>query len=926
MSRIRVYELAKEAGMSSKLLADKLLEQGYDIKGHSSTVDDDTAEKIRETILKSTDTELVEKRISGSAGSTVIRRRATVIRRRPKAAEVAPEEEKEEAEISEEITASDAAATVDPEEVSATVEPAVEKEDVVAESSVAGEDSGREASVITVAELDSGVEEKEDGVDPVAVEVAEEKKEEDSQSEAAVASSETDSEEEEETSKEKKKVTAKKKKAESKAAPRKGIARVVGTIELPTEEKAAPRPRKKTAKPQPQRRAKPKAAPIEQVPVPVREEVGRGKKKGKKGAQAAGETEGDLRKGGKKGKKNVKFTHFASNYQGKSGGGRGKRGGRRAPKPVALPSEMKASKKRFKVYDTISIGDLAQRMRVKASDVIAKLMGLGVMATINQSVDTETAIILASDFGYEVEQGITEELGIQILNDAESGGEQQQRSPVVTVMGHVDHGKTSILDAIRKTDVAEGEAGGITQHIGAYHVRSSAGDVTFVDTPGHAAFTEMRSRGAQVTDIVILVVAADDGVMDQTREAISHAQAAEVPIIVAVNKIDKDNADIDRVKRELAEVNLSPEEWGGETMYCETSAKNNIGIDDLMEMIQLQAEILELEADRNRKARGRVVEAQLHKGRGAVATVLVQDGTLRTGEHFVVGQYSGKVRAMLDYKGRDIKEAGPSIPVEVQGLSGVPSAGDEFIVVTDEKMARSVSQVRALKARESELGANTKISLDKLFEQMSEGEVRELRVVLRSDVQGTLEAFAKAAEELSTKEIKVRVLHEGTGTITESDILLASASDAIIIGFNVRPNVKVKDLAVKENVDVRSYDVIYHALDDIRKAMVGMLEPTFEEEVIGLAEVRETFHVPKIGTIAGCAVVNGKILRNSGVRVLRDGVVIYTGKIESLRRFKDDVKEVVSGFECGIGVAKFNDIKVGDNLEAYVMTEVEATL
>jgi translation initiation factor IF-2 len=923
MSRIRVYELAKEAGMSSKVLADKLLEQGYDIKGHSSTVDDDTAEKIRETILKSTNTELVEKRISGSAGSTVIRRRATVIRRRPGAAEVSPEDEKEEAETGEEITVSDAGATADPEEVT---EPAVEKEDVAADTSAAGEDSGGGPAVITVAELVSGIEEKEEGIEDVVVEVAEDEKEESSLSEPAVAISETTPTDEEETSKEKKKKPAKKQKAESKPAPRKGIARVVGTIELPTEEAAAPRPRKKTAKPQQQRRAKPKAAPVEQTPVPVREEVGRGKKKGKKGAPAAGEREDELRKGGKKGKKNVKFTHFANNYQGKSGGGRGKRGGRRAPKAVALPSEMKASKKRFKVYDTISIGDLAQRMRVKASDVIAKLMGLGVMATINQSVDTETAMILASDFGYEVEQGITEELGIQILNESESGGEQQQRSPVVTVMGHVDHGKTSILDAIRKTDVAEGEAGGITQHIGAYHVRSSAGDVTFVDTPGHAAFTEMRSRGAQVTDIVILVVAADDGVMDQTREAISHAQAAEVPIIVAVNKIDKDNADIDRVKRELAEVNLSPEEWGGETMYCETSAKNNIGIDDLMEMIQLQAEILELEADRNRKARGRVVEAQLHKGRGAVATVLVQDGTLRTGEHFVVGQYSGKVRAMLDYKGRDIKEAGPSIPVEVQGLSGVPSAGDEFVVVTDEKMARSVSQVRALKVRESELGANTKISLDKLFEQMSEGEVRELRVVLRSDVQGTLEAFAKAAEELSTKAIKVRVLHEGTGTITESDILLASASDAIIIGFNVRPNVKVKELADKENVDVRSYDVIYHALDDIRKAMVGMLEPTFEEEVIGLAEVRETFHVPKIGTIAGCAVVNGKILRNSGVRVLRDGVVIYTGKIESLRRFKDDVKEVVSGFECGIGVAKFNDIKVGDNLEAYVMTEVEATL
>jgi translation initiation factor IF-2 len=565
-------------------------------------------------------------------------------------------------------------------------------------------------------------------------------------------------------------------------------------------------------------------------------------------------------------------------------------------------------------------------MKIKASDVIAKLMGLGVMATINQSVDTETATLIAADFDYEVEQGITEELGMQLLDESEKGGVQKTRPPVVTVMGHVDHGKTSILDAIRKTDVAEGEAGGITQHIGAYHVRSASGDVTFVDTPGHAAFTEMRSRGAQVTDIVVLVVAADDGVMDQTREAIHHAQAAEVPILVAVNKIDKDNADIDRVKRELSELKLMPEAWGGDTIYCETSAKKNIGIDNLLESIHLLAEVLELHADSSRKARGRVIEAQLHKGRGPVATVLIQDGTLHLGEYFVVGQFSGKVRAMLDDKGRKIKEAGPAIPVEVQGLSGVPSAGDEFIVVTDEKMARSVSQVRSLKARESELGANSKISLDKLFEQMSEGDVQELRVVLRADVQGTLEAFAKAAADLSTKEIKVKILHEGTGTITESDILLASASDAIIIGFNVRASTKVKELAVKENVDVRSYDVIYHAMDDIRKAMVGMLEPTFVEEVIGLAEVRETFSVPKVGTIAGCSVIDGKILRTAKIRVLRDGVVIYTGKIESLRRFKDDVKEVTSGYECGIGVEKFNDIKIGDHLEAFVMNEVEATL
>ena len=471
-----------------------------------------------------------------------------------------------------------------------------------------------------------------------------------------------------------------------------------------------------------------------------------------------------------------------------------------------------------------------------------------------------------------------------------------------------------------------GEAGGITQHIGAYHVRSSAGDVTFVDTPGHAAFTEMRSRGAQVTDLVILVVAADDGVMEQTKEAIHHAQAANVPIIVAVNKIDKPNADIERVKRELSELQLVPEDWGGQTMYCETSAKQNIGIDELMESIQLLAEMLELKADPKRKAKGRVIEAKLDKGRGAVATVLIQEGTLKNGDYFVVGQHSGKVRAMFDDKGRKIKVAGPAIPVEVQGLSGVPSAGDEFVVVTDEKMAKTVSQARAMKARESELGATNKISLDRLFEKMSEGVVQELRVIIRADVQGTLEAFAKAAEELSTKDIKVRVLHEGTGTISDSDILLASASEAIIIGFNVRPTAKVKELANRENVDIRSYDVIYHALDDIRKAMVGMLEPTFKENVIGTAEVRDTFSVPKIGTIAGCFIQDGKIQRNAGVRVVREGVVVYTGKIGSLRRFKDDVKEVVSGYECGIGVDNFNDIKVGDNLEAFVMLEVEATL
>ncbi|MBU1564670.1 MAG: translation initiation factor IF-2 [Proteobacteria bacterium] len=943
MSRIRVYELAKEAGMSSKALADKLLELGFDIKGHSSSVDDETAKSIRNALQRSINSERVEKKHVAGEGDrpSVIRRRPTVIRRRPAAVvedttDVEPESE-QPVEVSgvkvAEVQAPPALVAEEPQVV--TVPGHIPE--TVAEIPIPPE------TVTTLEESASSkqVEEDKQQVDFQHARVI-------SRSEAPKLHPEqTDSGDENEKSEEEIQVTAelrtgpprevtghitsfarpeKKDKRDKKPLIKKTMARVVRTIELPVavEEEPTSRPKKKVVKPMPQRRPGPAgtAAPV----VAAADDATRVKKKVKKGGGLDTDKDSEFRRGVKKGEKNVKFTHFAQDYLDREGGARRGKRGRKMPKVIAPPAEMKASKKRFKVFEMISVGELAQRMKIKASEVIAKLMGLGVMATINQMVDTETAMLIAADFGYEVEQGITEEIGVQLLQESEEGGERLLRSPVVTVMGHVDHGKTSILDAIRKTDVALGEAGGITQHIGAYHVRSSSGDVTFVDTPGHAAFTEMRSRGAQVTDIVILVVAADDGVMDQTREAINHSQAANVPIIVAVNKIDKENADIDRVKRELSDLNLMPEDWGGQTIYCETSAKKNIGIDNLLESIQLLAEILELRADSTRKARGRVIEAQLHKGRGPVATVLIQEGTLQAGDYFVVGQHSGKVKAMLDDKGRKIQEAGPSIPVEVQGLSGVPSAGDEFVVVTDEKMARSVSQVRALKARESELGATSKISLDKLFEQMSEGDVQELRVVLRADVQGTLEAFAKAAADLSTKSIKVRILHEGTGTITESDILLASASDAIIIGFNVRPIVKVKELAVKENVDVRSYDVIYHALDDIRKAMVGMLEPTYEELVIGTAEVREIFSVPKVGTIAGCSVLDGKIQRTAKIRVVRDGVVIFAGKIESLRRFKDDVKEVLSGFECGIGVEKFNDIKIGDNLEAFIMNEVEATL
>ncbi len=933
MSRVRIYELAKEAGMSSKALASKLMDQGYDVKGHSSTVDEETADKIRKTVLQSADTELVEKRIKGEAGPTVIRRRSTIIRRRPKSV---PEEEQEqeafpaaEEESGDKRETGTTVTAETPGGLGEKLESTIaEGEGAHAEEKHPVEKEREDQTAFDVEGVSGHAEEQ--ATDETAQEVSltqEETRDADIE-QTADTGSEPEQEEPSEIMEEKAGEAIAKKKPSPKGkkeAPRKNFARVVGTIDIPVEEeKPVPsRPKRRPARP-------PVSGAPGRTDIPLgpegKDEEARIKKKGRKAVPVEKDDEaGRKGKALKKGKKAVKYTHFGE-YQ-RSPGKRGKRGGKGKKDRQSSPLlEMKASKKRIIVYDSITVGDLAAKMRVKASEVIGKLMGLGVMATMNQPVDVETAMLIASDFGYEVEQGVTEEIGIQILDQEQEGGVRKPRPPVVTVMGHVDHGKTSILDAIRKTDVAEGEAGGITQHIGAYHVKSPSGDVTFVDTPGHAAFTEMRARGAQVTDLVILVVAADDGVMDQTREAIHHAQAAEVPILVAVNKIDKDNADPDRVKRELADLNLAPEEWGGQTIYCETSAKQNIGIDNLLDNIQLMAEILELEADPDRKAKGRVVEAKLDKGRGAVATVMVQEGTLRAGDYFVVGQYSGKVRAMSDYKGRPIEVAGPSIPVEVQGMSGVPSAGDEFLVVTDEKMAKSVSHSRSLKVRESELGAHTKISLDKLFEQMSEGDVKELRVVLRADVQGTLEAFAKAAEELSTDQIRVRVLHEGTGTITESDILLASASEAIIIGFNVRPSVKVKELAQKENVDIRAYDVIYHALDDIRKAMVGMLDPTFVEDVIGNAEVRETFSVPKHGTIAGSFVTNGKFQRNAKVRVVRDGVVVYTGKIDSLRRFKDDVKEVVSGFECGIGVENYNDIKVGDTLEAFIIKQVAATL
>ncbi len=607
-------------------------------------------------------------------------------------------------------------------------------------------------------------------------------------------------------------------------------------------------------------------------------------------------------------------------------GGRGRRGSRpvkkQAKTEITVP---KAIKRRIKMDEAISVAELAKKMGIKGQELVRKLMQLGVMASINKAVDFDAAALVAAEFGYEVERGAFDEE--DFLHTAEvDSADKTHRPPIVTVMGHVDHGKTSLLDAIRKTNVIGGEAGGITQHIGAYHVKLSDGrSITFLDTPGHEAFTSMRARGAQVTDIVILVVAADDGVMLQTREAVNHARAANVPIIVAVNKVDKAEAEPDRIRREMSDLGLVPEAWGGDTIFVDVSAKSGQGVDDLLEMVLLQSDIMELTAVPAGRARGRIIEARLDKGRGPVATLLVQDGVLRQGDPFVCGVYHGKIRAMFNDLGGRVDTAGPSIPLEIQGITGVPHAGDEFFVLEDEKQTKQVSAHRQLKQRESELLKTSKVTLETLFDSIKEG-IKELNLVLKADVQGSLEAIADALTKLGNAEIKINIIHSSTGAISETDIMLASASNALVVGFNVRPNAKVQDLADQENIQIRFYDIIYKLIDEIKEAMAGLLEPIQKEKVLGRAEVRNTFGVSKVGTIAGSSVLDGKIIRGAKARLLRNDVVIYDGKISSLKRFKDDAKEVLTGYECGIGLENYNDIKVGDVVEAYIIEEVAATL
>ncbi|WP_282140275.1 translation initiation factor IF-2 [Cytobacillus oceanisediminis] len=589
-----------------------------------------------------------------------------------------------------------------------------------------------------------------------------------------------------------------------------------------------------------------------------------------------------------------------------------------APKKVKeLPSKITFS-------ESLTVAELAKKLHREPSEIIKKLFMLGVMATINQDLDKDAIELIAGEYGVEVEEEVlVDTTDLEVYFTEDENAELVERPSVVTIMGHVDHGKTTLLDSIRNTKVTAGEAGGITQHIGAYQVEENGKKITFLDTPGHAAFTTMRARGAKITDITILVVAADDGVMPQTVEAINHAKAAEVPIIVAVNKMDKEAANPDRVMQELTEHNLVPEAWGGDTIFVPISAIKGDGIDELLEMILLVGEVEEYKANPDRNAVGTVIEAQLDKGRGSVATLLVQNGTLKVGDPIVVGNTFGRVRAMVNDLGRRVKTAGPSTPVEITGLNDVPQAGDRFAVLDDEKTARQIGEARAQQALQAQRNEKTRVSLDNLFEHMKQGEMKDLNIVVKADVQGSAEALTAALHKIDVEGVNVRILHTGVGAINESDITLAAAFNAIVIGFNVRPDNNAKRAAEAEDVDIRLHRIIYKVIEEIELAMQGMLDPEFEEKIIGQAEVRQTFKVSKIGTIAGSYVTDGKITRDSGVRLIRDGVVIFEGEVDALKRFKDDAKEVAQGYECGITIKNFNDVKEGDVIEAYIMEEVE---
>ncbi|MFK5925403.1 MAG: translation initiation factor IF-2 [Desulfuromusa sp.] len=907
MGKVRVYELAKNMGLENKDLLVKLAEAGIEVSSHASSLAEEDLRTFEDFINPPVQ-KIEEARIKPG----IIRRRRTVVRKPV-----------EEMPVTEETAASEPS-VVEEKSAEATEEPAIEGKPAPAEDAVV-ELKAEVSEDITPAQSADDEKGTEDVVDKVPKTTEEE-----------TAVIEPDSVEK---TKQVKRPVVEKVTGDH--------AKILGRVELPKPAPAGQRRSRTGGRPAPQNRkparpgARPGAtagirpaaapsrgnkrvdpAPLAPLEQPLPEKEGRNKKRNKGRRNEA--TEGKDGRVSRRGRRVEVFEPGRS-------GQKKKRGGKHTKQSKQTEVTFsKAIKRIVRISDSITVGELAKRMGVKANALIAELMRQGSMVTINHPLDFESAAILASEFNHEVENVAFDEetiLEVEPTNDTEDKVEDlEPRPPVVTIMGHVDHGKTSLLDAIREANVTEGEAGGITQHIGAYDVDLDGKKVTFLDTPGHEAFTAMRARGAGVTDIVVLVVAADDGVMPQTKEAINHSKAAGVPLIIAVNKIDKPDANPERVKQELTEYELVPEEWGGDTIFVEVSAKQRTNLDTLLEMILLQAEVLELKANPNKRAKGSIVEARLDKGRGSIATVLVQDGTLKIGDAIVAGLHYGRVRSMSTATGVQVKEAGPSFPVEVTGLGGVPNAGDVFHAVENEKAAKDVSQHRRSRQRELDLSKSSKVSLEQLFEKMQEGVVEELSVIVKADVQGSLEAVRDALEKLSTDACRLNVIHTGVGGISESDITLATASNAIVLGFNVRPETKAKTLADAEKVDIRLYSVIYDAVNDIRDAMEGLLAPTLKENELGRVEVRDTFHVSRVGTIAGCFVVDGKIVRNAQTRLVRDNVVVWQGKLSSLKRFKDDVKEVGNGYECGIGLEKYNDIKVGDIIEVFEIEEVKTSL
>ena len=898
----RVYELARELNMTNKDLLDTISPLDLGLNSHMSAVGEEVEEKIRNFIQGGPAPELEEKRV-----------RPTVIRRRRKVVEETPDEEVPAVEVE----ATEALEEPEPTPAEETPEKVVEKV-VEAEKAEPEEPEAEHEAETVEEEQPAPVEAKEASVETQELQEAE-APEAKAEAEAAEPAAEATAEEPPPTAEPQPepesttKVVAKGKKKKKEAA-----AKIIKLPERPVAPEPEPEPT--PSRTTPSRPAPPKAG---EGPVPARAD--RPKKKGKKKV-ADEESLQDKKFLKKKISFRKKEVVEGADLYDRARPRKGRKGAKMKAQPAAQKTQIttaKAIKRRVRIDETIILSDLAKRMGIKAGEMIAKLMGMGVMVTVNQTIDYDTATLVASEFDYEVEKAAFEEETILQTTQTDDPDTLKPRPPVVTIMGHVDHGKTSLLDVIRKSRVTAGEAGGITQHIGAYLVGTDRGNIAFLDTPGHEAFSAMRSRGAHITDIVILVVAADDGVMPQTVEAINHAKAAKVPIIVAVNKIDKADANPDRVQRQLSEVGVTSEDWGGDTIFVQVSAKQQTGIDDLMEMILLQAELLELKANPNKLAVGHVVEAKLDSGRGPVATVLVKEGTLHAGDAVVCGVHHGKVRALLDDYGQKVDDAGPSYPVEVIGLSGVPMAGDEMVALKDEKDAKQVSQYRSQKQRSKELAKTSRLSLEKLYERMQEGEVKDLNVIIKADVDGSMEAIRDSLLKLSNEEVAINIMHSATGTITESDISLAAVSEAIIIGFNVRANPKVQELASEENVDIRYHNIIYNVIKEIKDAIVGMMKSTFEEHSLGRAEVREVFHIPKVGAIAGSYVTDGKIERGQLSRLLRDGVIIYEGKNTSLRRFKDDVKEVQSGYECGIGLENYNDIKVGDVIEAYYLEEIK---